>query len=338
MSDPIARAEGFLALVRDLGPGEFLDAIDAFREGGIDESQFGEYRLLLTAWAQINPLEALDYAKENTGTSFARQTILASWAKNDTEGAVTWARENFESEGDENRANPWLVGVIEGIAGTDLARATQLLEELPLSRGRGEALQAIFNEFSEDDSENTKRWVAQLADPRLQEGAAARLAAQLAKADPQGAAEWAASLSPEILKRSTASIIDQWAEDDLTAAKSWVANQPSDVVAASGPNLIENIIKQEDISTAEAWLANYEGQPEFDDSVRSLVYRSVRKEPTTAANWIMKLSNTRDQERTFHRVLGGWMQQDREGAIDYINNNPVPESIKRRAGMTQEQN
>ena len=336
MSDPIARAEGFLQLVKNLGPDEFLDAVAAYREGGINDEQFGEYRLLLTAWAQVNPLEALDYAKENTGSPFARQTILSAWAKNDTEGAVSWARENFDIEGDENRSNPWMIGVIEGIASIDLGRATQLMEELPFSRGRGEALDAVFAEVTSGGNENAKRWVAQLTDKSLKEGAAARLAGRLASEDPEAAAIWASSLGPEVMKRAAGSIVDQWAETDLNAAKAWVDSQPDEVIAASGPQLIENIIEDEDISTATAWLSRFEGNPAFDDSVRTLVYRSMSQEPTTAADWIMKLSSDRDQERTFHRVLGGWMQKDKEAAMGYINNNSVPDSIKRRAGISQE--
>ncbi len=337
MSDPIARAEGFLQLVKDLEPDEFLDAVAAYREGGINDEQFGEYRLLLTAWAQVNPLEALDYAKENTGSPFARQTILAAWAKNDTEGAVSWARENFDNEGDENRSNPWMIGVIEGIASIDLGRATQLMEELPFSRGRGEALDAVFAEVTSSGTESAKQWIAQLTDKSLKEGAASRLAGQIASIDPEAAAIWASSLGPEIMKRSAGTIVDQWAENDLEAAKAWVNGQSEEIIAASGPQLIENIIEKEDISTASAWLSNYEGNPAFDDSVKSLVWRSMNQEPTTGANWIMKLSSDRDQERTFHRVLSGWMQKDKEGAMNYINANPVPDSIKRRADMTQEQ-
>ena len=336
MSDPIARAEGFLQLVKNLRPDEFLDAVAAYREGGINDEQFGEYRLLLTAWAQVNPLEALDYAKENTGSPFARQTILSAWAKNDTEGAVSWARENFDIEGDENRSNPWMIGVIKGIASIDLGRATQLMEELPFSQGRGEALDAVFAEVTSGGNESAKRWVAQLTDKSLKEGAAARLAGRLASEDPEAAAIWASSLGPEVMKRAAGSIVDQWAETDLDAAKAWVDGQPDEVIAASGPQLIENIIEDEDISTATAWLSRFEGNPAFDDSVRTLVYRSMSQEPTTAADWIMKLSSDRDQERTFHRVLGGWMQKDKEAAMGYINNNSVPDSIKRRAGISQE--
>jgi hypothetical protein len=84
------------------------------------------------------------YAKEKTGTNFARQTILSAWAKNDTEGAVAWARDNFDSDAKGADANPWIVGVIEGISSIDLGRATELLEELPFSRGRGQALRCCL--------------------------------------------------------------------------------------------------------------------------------------------------------------------------------------------------
>lgn len=338
MSDPIARAEGFLQLVRNLRPDEFQDAVAAFRDGGVNEEQFGEYRLLLTAWAQVNPLEALDYAKENTGTSYARQTILAAWAKNDTEGAVSWARDNFDNEGDEKRSNPWMIGVIEGIASIDLARATQLMEELPFSRGRGEALDAVFAEVTNGGTESAKQWVAQLQDEQLKEGAASRLAGKIAEINPQEAAEWASSLGPDVMKRAAGTIVSRWADEDLPAARDWVENQPSEVAASAGPELVQKMIQKEDLTTAEAWLGNHEGDPAFDDSVRSLVWHSMGEEPTTAANWIMKLTSERDQERTFHRVLGGWMQKDKAAAMEYVSNNPVPDSIKRRAEMTQDRN
>jgi len=228
-----------------------------------------------------------------------------------------------------------MVSVISSLASTDLGRATQLLEELPFSRGRGEALQSIFDEVSANGLEDTKLWVNQLTDARLKEGAAARLAGQLANDDPQGAAEWASSLGPEVMARSAGAIVSRWANKDIDAAENWVNGQSQDIIAASGPSLVQRLVQEKDIATAADWLSNYEGEPAFDDSVRTLVQQSMNNEPTVAADWIMKLSSERDQERTFHRVLQGWMNNDREGALDYINNNPVPESIVRRATQTQ---
>lgn len=336
LSDPIARAQGFLDFVKNLSPDQYLDAVDAYREGGISEEQFGEYRILLTAWAQVAPLDALDYASAKTGTNLARQTILASWAKNDTEGALAWARNNFDNKGDENNANPWIIGVIEGISSVNLSRATQLLEELPFSRGRGEALDAIFSEVSSGGDDSAKQWVASLSDPKLKEGAAARLAGQLAAQDPKGAAEWAASMGPEIMKRSAGEIVNRWADADLPGAVDWVEGQSEDIIASAAPSLVRQMINKEDVVSASNWLSDYEGNPAFDDSVRSLVWHSMNDEPAMAADWIMKLTTEKDQTGTFHRMLGNWMRKDRAGAMDYINNNPVPESIKRRAGMTTE--
>ncbi|MDB4415799.1 hypothetical protein N9270_03630 [Akkermansiaceae bacterium] len=334
MSDPIARAEEFLKFVKNLSPDQYLDAVDAYREGGIENEQFGEYRMLLSAWAQADPLQALDYAKEKTGTNFARQTILSAWAKNDTEGAVAWARENFDSEAKGADANPWIVGVIEGISSIDLGRATELLEELPFSRGRGQALDAVFAEVTSGGPENTKQWIASLGDEKLKSGAASRFAGQLAKSDPRAAAEWASSMGSEILKSSAGEIIQQWADNDLTAARNWVADQPEEIVASAGPALVREMIESEDVVAASDWLASYEGNPAFDESVRSLVWHSMGEEPAFAADWIMKLSSEDDQRSTFHRMIGRWMSKDEAGVVDYVNNNPVPEGIKQRVEMT----
>jgi hypothetical protein len=334
MSDPIARAEEFLKFVKNLSPDQYLDAVDAYREGGIENEQFGEYRMLLSAWAQVDPLQALDYAKEKTGTNFARQTILSAWAKNDTEGAVAWARENFDSETKGADANPWIVGVIEGISSIDLARATELLEELPFSRGRGQALDAVFAEVTSGGPENTKQWIAGLSDEKLKSGAASRFAGQLAKSEPRAAAEWASSMGSEILKSSAGEIIQQWADNDLAAARNWVESQPEEIVASAGPALVREMIQSEDVMAASDWLANYEGNPAFDESVRSLVWHSMGEEPAFAADWIMRLTSEDDQRNTFHRMIGRWMSKDEAGVVDYVNNNPVPEGIKQRVEMT----
>jgi hypothetical protein len=334
MSDPIARAEEFLKFVKNLSPDQYLAAVDAYREDGIENEQFGEYRMLLSAWAQVDPLQALDYAKEKTGTNFARQTILSAWAKNDTEGAVAWARENFDSEAKGADANPWIIGVIEGISSIDLGRATELLEELPFSRGRGQALDAVFAEVTSGGPENTKQWIASLGDEKLKSGAASRFAGQLAKTDPRAAAEWASSMGSEILKSSAGEIIQQWADKDLTAARDWVEGQSEEIAASAGPALVREIVQSEDFVAASDWLANYEGNPAFDESVRSLVWNSMSEEPAFAADWIMRLSSEDDQRNTFHRMIGKWMSKDEAGVVDYVNNNPVPEGIKKRVEMT----
>ena len=330
IQDPIARAEGFLKLIDELSADEFLEVVAAYREGGVRDENFGEYRILLTAWAKADPYGALEYAQENTRTSLARQTILASWAQDDAASAISWARDNFESDDEGRRANPWLVGIIEGLASTDVEQATALLEELPYSRERGQALGAIFDQINLESAEAGKDWIANLTDPQLQAGAAARLADKLAEIDPAGAAEWAASLGEDAIKRSAGNIIENWAKSDLAAARSWVDSQTTEIAAAAGPSLVSELYQSGDIDGATAWLSGRAGDPAFDGSVRTMAMQSLRENPAASADWIMQLSNEQDQERALHRVVRNWQSQDAEGLAQYVETHEVPQSIRDR--------
>jgi hypothetical protein len=104
--------------------------------------------------------------------------------------------------------------------------------------------------------------------------------------------------------------------------------QSEEIVASAGPALVREIVQSEDVVAASDWLADYEGNPAFDESVRSLVWNSMGEEPAFAADWIMRLSSEDDQRNTFHRMIGKWMSKDEAGVVDYVNNNPVPEGVQ----------
>lgn len=335
LTDPIVRAQGMLALVENLEPGEYRNVVAAFRALGITRDRMGEYGILLAAWAKVDPVSALDYAKENTNTSFARETILASWVQTQPEAAIAWAKENFDDSRKERKANPWLVGIIKGMASQDLSRASQLLEDLPYSEGRGEALGSVLNELIAQGPDTAKNWINGLSDEELRDGAAARLASRLAEDDPAAALLWAGSVSDASLLKASSDIIDGWASDSPELAQAWVNSQPDAIQAAAGRGLINALAPSE----AATWLTQHEGNPAFDDTIQSFAFNAIKREPELAANWIMKVTDTRKKEGIFHRVLSSWMREDTDGAMNYIENNEVPESVARRAKrQLEEQN
>ena len=103
--DSLDRNRALLAFIDQLGPDEFEGAIAHFRSLGITDSRFGEYGMLLAAWAQADPIKALDYVKQNTRSGFALNTVLSTWAAKDPEAAIAWAKTSHTGEG----ANPYLV-------------------------------------------------------------------------------------------------------------------------------------------------------------------------------------------------------------------------------------
>ena len=330
ISDPITRTQGFLKLVENLRPDQFLEVVDYYRSFGVEDDQFGEYGILLTAWAKVDPLEALTYSKENTSGPFARQTILASWAKDDPDSAIAWAKENFDAEKSRGDANPWLVGVIKGLVSEDMARATDLIQELPYSRNRSDALDSVFDILNREGTEATKDWIAKLTDERLQAGAASRLAERMAETNPKEAIAWAESIGEEALKNSVDDIVEEWAESNLEEAQKWVESQPVEIAAAAAPELIDAMIDESGAVAASDWLSQHEGDPAFDRTVQTFAWNVMRETPELGADWIMRMTNKTEQRRTFHRVLSDWARRDLQGASEYTQNNPVPEGAKER--------
>ncbi|RYD31764.1 MAG: hypothetical protein EOP85_22410, partial [Verrucomicrobiaceae bacterium] len=182
----LERNRALLAYIDQLGPGEFADAVAHFRGLGLTEARMGEYSMLLTAWAQADPNSALAYARENTRGSFAQDTILTSWATTDPEAAIRWAQGNHEGDG----PNPFIPGIIRGLAQSDPARATELLATMPRSGERGKGLDFILPHLLQQGNDATREWITALADDSLKDGAMLRVARQFADADPAGTASW----------------------------------------------------------------------------------------------------------------------------------------------------
>ncbi|MGC6425410.1 MAG: hypothetical protein ACON5H_00250 [Akkermansiaceae bacterium] len=330
LADPIERTEALLALIGQLSPGEFQDMVASFRDLGITRERMGEYAIMLTAWAKVDPVGALTYASENTGTPFARQTILATWAQSQPDAAIAWAQENFKPGERNEDANPWLIGIIKGLAQSDLNRATSLLEQLPYSRGRGDALDNVLRKIREQGMDTAKQWAVSLSDERLQTGAIARLASDLAEEDPIGTLDWAASVSEEAFERSARQVVERWASGDPNGARDWVDQQPENIQASTAPGLIE-ALSENDPQAAAEWLTQHAGNPAFDDAVRELVWNTSGRDPAMSSSWIMNLTDERDRTRTYHRALRQMMSSDAQATMGFIQNNEVPDGIRERA-------
>jgi len=324
--DPIARATDLLKLINSLGPGDFLQVVDDFRALGNTRDHMSEYGMLLHAWAKVAPLAALDYAEENTGTQFARQTILASWANGDPESAIVWARDHHEGED----ANPWLVGVIRGIANNDPTRATEVLLELPFSRERGSALEAIIPHIAKQGQENALLWLNTITDDRLHTGATAYLAANLVKSDPAGTAEWVSSLSDsEGKSRAAAEVAQQWVQEDLQSALNWTET----LNGASKMNAAREVVgsyANENPSQASAWLQTMSSEPGYEPVVRSYIWNTARNNPELSLSHVPEIQSEKSQRKYYERILRNWKNQDATAAETWMTNHAISDDLRKR--------
>ncbi len=299
LSDPIARTEGFLALLDGLRADQFRDVVADFRALGITEQRMSEYGMLLHAWALADPLDALDYAMKNTGTPFARQTILASWAADDPEAALAFARQNHGGEG----ANPLLVGVIRGVAGRDLARATDLLEELPYSRERGEALRSVLPFVTRDGIDTALQWSNRIADERLRSGAVSFILSDLSDSQPGEAARLLVDLDDQaVAARVADQVAGSLARSDLELALNWAGGLQGDLRAEAAEGIISHYASR-DPQAAGAWLDSLAGSTNLDPAIRSFAWATHRSEPALAAEWIGQVRDDGARAELYRNIL-----------------------------------
>ena len=323
--DPVERAKGFLALLETMEADEFRDVVADFRALGITEQRMSEYGMIMHAWGKIDPEGALDYAMRNTGTPFARQTVLASWAAENPEAAIAFAEQNHQGKG----ANPLLVGVIRGIAPTDLNRATELLQNLPYSDERGQALRSMLPFVLATGVDGAIGWTGGLADERLRSGALAFILSDVSNSQPERAAEILVTL-PD--RRAALGVADEiggdLARNDLNQAITWSARLDAEVRSEAVEGIISYYASQ-DPQAASQWMDSLSSNTNLDAAIRRFAWHTQAKNPELATNWVHRMQDERRRNEMYSSVLDRWWRADQSAADNWIQSTPdLPERIR----------
>lgn len=316
------RGRSMLEWIDSLAPEEFEAAVARFRSLGLTEARMGEYAMLLTAWAEVDPVSALAYTTENTSGGMATGTVLSAWASRDPEAAIAWAKSNHQ--GDE--ANPFMVGIIRGLVGSDPARATALIQEMPFSAERGEALQAMMPHLLKMGSDSAKKWISELSDERLRDGAVARFAEELAKQDPAGTASWLMANLSDTSVRSMDEVFSEWAKVDPASA---VANFESLPEGDARSRALRGLVMVDARNNpqAAADLMNRFPADVTDRTVQHFIWNSFENAPDVAANQIALIQDERSRNRMYERALDSWLDRDQAAAQTWINSANLPASV-----------
>lgn len=316
------RSRAMLSWIDSLAPSEFEAAVAKFRSLGLTEARMGEYAMLLTAWAEADPMAALTYTTANTRGEMATGTVLTAWASRDPESAIAWAESNHEGK----EANPYMVGIIRSLAATNPTRATELLQALPFSGERGAALQAMIPHLLKQGPDAAKAWIAALSDERLRDGATARFAEQMAKNDPAGTASWLLTNLGEASTRSVDKVFVEFARQDKGAAMSAFAQLPEGDARTRALRGLVTVEAQTDPVAAAKMMNTYPADVD-DRMVYHFIWNSFDKAPGVAAGQIALIEDEDGRNRMYQRALGSWLEDDQAAAQRWIDSANLPEQV-----------
>ncbi len=327
ITDPFQRQRALMDMIDTLSPDQFESVATQFREmdhyGGAD----GGYELILRGWAKADPLSALDYIGKTGNSRGARSTVLSTWAGNDAAGAERWATDNFDGKG----ANPLMVSVIRGIASTDISRASELALGMPHSGERADAVEAITRALFMQGIDAAMAYPDSITtDDHLRGGFVAEIAERIAGRDPDKAATWLASMDQgDVQNRAARRVADALARTDSKKAAAWVATLKPEAQAEAARGVIP-IMSSSDIAGTAKWVSGLAGAPGFDKVVEEFVWSCDQRAPEQSAAWIQGIADPKQQERTYHRMLGDWAKKDPAAVKQWVATNTVPDSVFKR--------
>ncbi len=327
IGDPLDRQRALLDLLATLGPDEFANFAEQYRNLDHYGDPRGEYDLILRSWAKADPLGALDYIAENGGNRQASGSVLATWAGNDPAAAERWALDHFDGDG----PNPYMASVIRGVAAQDISKAAELALSMPRSRERGEAANAIAEALLMQGADAALAFPATITgDDSLRAGLVQMISDRLVSKDPDRIATWLAAMdNGDVQNRASRRVANALAREDVTKASAWVSTLKPEARAEAARGVIP-VMSASDIAGTARWVSGLVGTPGYNNVVEEFVWSCDERAPEQSAAWIQGITDPNQQRRLYHRMLAGWAQKDAAAVREWVATNEVPEDVRRR--------
>jgi len=296
---------------------------------------------LLQSWAASDPRAAANYLESNKGelammgtmgwgrrgrgSDTGSSVIASEWAKQDPEGALTWAKSLSGKDGKSA-----LTGVITELAKTDPAKASGLVGELD-EGDRARAYASIAAEMGKNDWASTESWIGTLpADQR--DGAMASAIRSLASSDSTLAAQRALTL-PEGEARTEAMevVVGELAKEDPAEAVSWVMTNGSEEAQRESIGEAMPAWVASDAQSARAWIDSQASGGVRDAAVRSFVSSNQKAAPLENIELAKTITNDRARDRVIGMTGYRWMSEEPEQAREFFEaTDAVSDRVKER--------
>ncbi|MBT3666208.1 MAG: hypothetical protein HN548_01920 [Opitutae bacterium] len=301
--NPIVRMQAFAELLQNPTEGNIAKAVEAFDKLPEGPSRFSELRLLTFSWAQVDPKGAMEWVRGLDGFDerIATGSVMDSWARNNSDEAIAWAKENFD--GGKGSENPYFVGIISGMAENNLVGATDLMSELPFGRVRGRAASILFEQTWKKGEDVSMHWAENLPEGSLQNFAYREIGEKIAREDLGRAVEWVDNMEETEVKAAVSEdVAEIWARKNPVDAAQWVASMPEgEARSESMEEVVTQWARKDPTATAE-WLNQFPSNELMDEPIQRFVREVVRDDPEVAMTWAEAIVNEERKERTVTEV------------------------------------
>ena len=325
-SNPVVRLRAFTELLQDGSTESIEQAREIYEKLPEGPQRFSELRMLAFSWGQSDPQAALEWSNNLEGFDkrIGTGSVLDSWARYDSDGAIAWAKENFEGED-----NPYFIGIISGMSQNDLIGASELMTTLPYGRTRGRAASILVEKTWQMGEDVAIHFADNLPEGSIQNYAFGEIAKKIAKDDLGRAVQWVEKMDESDVKvRVSEDVAERWARESPAEAAEWVSKMPEgEARSESMEEVVTQWARKDPTATAE-WLNQFPSGELMDEPIQRFVREVARKDPDTALTWAQSITDEERRKKVEADVLNiKVMQAQREQAE--ASGTPDPQGDRR---------
>ena len=343
-TDPLRRMAGITELLQGVTAENAKDLLAVFQNNrgrGPDRDQ--EFGLFLEAWSRVDGASAIEWVTTNTSPSsfpggfggpgggrggrggggpgewqdrMNTFRVLSGWASTDPEAARTWAA----TKGEGQEENPYLIGVVNGLARTDVGAATELLSTMSYGRMRGIAADRVIESVMVNGADAGIGWARGIADEQLRDGIMSRLADRISETDPARSLSLLGDIKdPERKTDTVRDVVSNWVRTDASAAVTWVQNLDDPALKVEAQTSMVQSWARRDADAAAKWLESQPKNADLDKPIMAYVERTSMRDPQKALLMANSITDEQTRRTTLEKIMGGWMEFDPEGANKFLN-------------------
>lgn len=320
-NDPVELSRATLKLMDGVAPEDYRRLLDACRERHVSSSAETP-RLLLTAWASLDPGSALAYA---LGDRDAVKVVLDRWSIMDAEKALRWTLAH------PRQADVEVSGILAArVIRSQPERIDELLGSLSIE-ARNAALAILTPEILSRGTTQAQEWLDKIGDPRSRTLAFYALVEALPPAE---ALDWIEFKRAEILsgalEGNTCGIFNTWLERDLGAATAAFEKLPAgDLIHKDALRaMLQSGKAQEDPQWGKDLMDRYPDEIDHG-AVLGLCFVAIHKNPLLAMELATRADSFTGDSGAQLLTLETWFAQDPEGAREWVRSHKVPPALER---------
>jgi hypothetical protein len=282
--------------------------------------------LIITSWAQSDPEAATKWVMDHQKDELLRATMFSetvyAWARKDPEGL----RMDFELS--MYALHGWQSTMLRGVVRGWYDSGKPELEDFIRDLRHGDDKQRAISELTKtmlakEGVEATIDWVTKLkGDLRYRTYAHSRVAADIAKTDPQRAVAWCTEICETKVGEDLPNWISSaWVRVAGVDAMDWIIAQPFEVAAVrTGIRASFRRLQIGFPDESDAWVEAVVEEDRYSERYQGPVIMYVRRQSNlnrheVAIEWTTKyIEHEWERERAFEMIGKQWLRKDEEAA------------------------